>query len=94
MDNYVMLKGMYNNLFCISRNCVILPLNQTKSSFLFNLKALMVIAICETKEEHTDTQILFWENLNSAMQRETLMQTLHDLWEMRRCKLVSNKNGF
>ena len=30
----------------------------------------MVIAICKTKEEDTDTQILFWENLKSVMQRE------------------------
>lgn len=30
----------------------------------------MVIAICETKEEDADTQILFWQSLNSVMQME------------------------
>lgn len=36
-------------------------------SFFCSLRALQVIAICETKEEDADTQILFWESLNSVV---------------------------
>ena len=32
-----------------------------------NLRALQVIAICETKEEDAESQILFWENINVVM---------------------------
>ena len=35
--------------------------------FLDNLQTLMIIAICETKEEDAESQILFWESLNSVM---------------------------
>lgn len=31
------------------------------------MKGLMVIAICESKEEDTASQILFWESLNAVM---------------------------
>ena len=30
----------------------------------------MVIAICETKEEDTDSQILFWNYLNEVMKQQ------------------------
>ena len=30
------------------------------------MRALQVIAICETKEEDEESQILFWRNLNSG----------------------------
>ena len=47
-----------------------LKILETKSLLCFSLKALMVIAICKTKEEDTDTQVLFWQNLNRVMQME------------------------
>lgn len=37
---------------------------------IYSLKSLMVIAICETKEEDAESQILFWESLNNVMQAE------------------------
>ena len=49
---------MFNNLcYFIVITCL----------FYCSLKALMVIAICETKEEDTESQILFWNHLNDVM---------------------------
>ena len=35
----------------------------------YSLQALMVIAICESKEEDAESQIIFWNQLNSVMEK-------------------------
>ena len=38
--------------------------------YICSLKILMVIAICATKEEYVEAQILFWNSLNNVLQEE------------------------
>lgn len=35
---------------------------------LLSMRALQIIAICETKEEDCESQVLFWRNLNHVME--------------------------